>query len=293
MVNTRPLISVIIATTCEARREKEIRRAIRSVLTQRNVNIELLVVVNGRRFDPALLKELKCNSELRVVYREEASFPASLKFGRQQISGEYFCFLDDDDEFLPEALEKRLSPLESDPSLDFVATNGTVEVGGEEKLFTSKVNEINSDPLTANFQSNWLGSSAALFRTTSVAESYFDGATKHFEWTLLTFTLLLAGKKVLFLNELTFRKHDTPESLSKNQSADPIRTEINLFRRLLTEVPTDKRWLARQRYAGALHAMSDYCRRTGNRKGAWTFHLRSIFTGSGWQYLAYTRHLLS
>src|SRR4051794_28135412 len=200
-----PLISVIIATTCEARRQAEIRRAIASVRLQA-VPLEVIVVVNGSRFDPALFEELKHDPELRVAYLSEGSFPAALKHGRGLVRGEYFAFLDDDDRYLDGALDCRLTAIRQHPQTDFVATNGHVQHGSGSLPFIVDVPAVMSDPVAANYRFNWLGSSAALFKSATVSADDFDGITKHFEWTWLTFRLLTSGRQVRFVDVPTFFK---------------------------------------------------------------------------------------
>src|ERR1700757_5142491 len=116
----RPQISVVIATSCEATRREKIRRAISSVLSQQGPPLQLLIIVNGQRYDAALFEELKADSRLKVHYRELGSFPAALKDGRHLAGGEFFTFLDDDDALLPGALGMRLEAVET---VDWLASN--------------------------------------------------------------------------------------------------------------------------------------------------------------------------
>ena len=90
MEQPKPNISVIIATTCEAKRRESLRRAIDSVFTQEGVDVELIIVVNGDRFDAQMLKELKSNPNLKVHYLPEANVSAARKFGKSVASKEFF-----------------------------------------------------------------------------------------------------------------------------------------------------------------------------------------------------------
>src|SRR3954471_16872615 len=122
---SRPAITVVIPTTCEAKRADAIRRGVAGVLDQEGVDVFVVMVVNGKRFDPALVQELRRFDErLSVHMLDEPSYPAACLHGRTLVTTEFFAYLDDDDEFLPGALRTRFAPMLEDPSVDFVATNG-------------------------------------------------------------------------------------------------------------------------------------------------------------------------
>ena len=60
----------------------------------------------------------------RVERLEEASVAKAQQLGRRSSRTEFFCFLDDDDEYLPGAVSMRLNELRADSSVDVVVTNG-------------------------------------------------------------------------------------------------------------------------------------------------------------------------
>jgi glycosyltransferase involved in cell wall biosynthesis len=289
------MISVIIATTCEKRREREIQRAVASVLDQEGVPVELILVVNGERFDPGLLQSLRENPRLRVEYRQQGSFPAALRHGREVIRGEYFAFLDDDDMYLPGALRIRLDGINDGSPVDWMCTNGFEERGGvgvpymsaEEVAFTLR------DPINAQYSVNWLGSSGALFRTTAIPPEFFDGVTKHYEWTWLTYVLLMAGKTVRFVDQPTFYKYDTPGSLSKDKSADPRVTELRLLELMKPGTPPPSWSRLHEKIRGCLHSLASFHCDRGEVGPAWSYHWRSLMEPGGWRYLLYTRKLVA
>ena len=46
-----------------------------------------------------------------------------------------------------------------------------------------------TDPLRALVIENWLASCGGLFRSDRVSIDYFDGVTRHYEWTFLAYSL--------------------------------------------------------------------------------------------------------
>jgi glycosyltransferase involved in cell wall biosynthesis len=102
-----PLVSVIIPTT---RRHDLVQRALKSVFAQTHRELEVIVVVDGPNPETVtILREID-DPRLRVLEN-----PASLGAGgarnraAAESRGEYLAFLDDDDEWLPEKIERQLA----------------------------------------------------------------------------------------------------------------------------------------------------------------------------------------
>ncbi len=280
-------IAVIIPTTCEPARCASLVRAIDSVLSQDGVDVEPIIVVNGNRYDEAFFVELRGRRELRVCYQEESNLPAALRFGRTFVTQDFFCFLDDDDEYYPGALRTRLAPMVSNVDVDVVATNGDMSDG----LRVYNVDAVNQDSLAAVIKENWLASCGGLFRTSAITLDYFDGVTKYFEWTLIAFRIAFAGHKIQFLDVPTFRIHDTPHSLSK--STEYQHSLVSFIEFLLDfDNPPRIRRALRRKLSAAFHFLSNQHLSSGHRRHAWQYHLRCLAQPGGWRYLSYTRHLL-
>jgi glycosyltransferase involved in cell wall biosynthesis len=281
-------ISVIIPTTCEERRATSLRRAIDSVLSQHGVEVELIVVVNGQRFQPERLEALRSDPALRAVYIETPSPSVACRHGRSIATGEFFAFLDDDDEYLPGALAARLAPLASDPTIDLVVTNGYCAPGDSVQI--ARTANIESDPFGAMLEQNWLASCGSLFRRSSCGDELFADLTPYMEWTLLAYRLLLAGKRMKFVDIPTYRINDTPQSASKSReyrlaAAVVIETVLSL------PLPPHNRRRLRARLLAARHDLSVMSLEEGRRGTAWALHLQSLAGLSGLRYLSYTRRL--
>ncbi len=291
MTATLPTVSVIIATTCEASRADSLLRAIESVLSQAGAAIELLVIVNGPRRDHKLFDRLARDQRIKLRYLETGSFPAAIRFGREIASGEFFCFVDDDDFYLPGAIQCRLQAIE-DPSIDFVATNGYRLRGGAELLFVANPDEVILDPETACYRGNWLASAGGLFRFSSIPVDFFDGRSKYCEWSLLSFRLIAAGKRLKFLNVPTFCIGDTVNSLSKQGGFEPLMAAKLLVEEMLAQAPPRKRRPLLEQYCSTLHDLSHTHLCEGSLREAWSFHFRSLQYLLSLKYLSYTRRLV-
>ena len=147
----------------------------------------------------------------------EGSLPAALRHGRSLVDTPFFGFLDDDDEYLPDAIAIRLAAFASDAAIDAVATNGFTNIGGVDRVRHEHPDAAATDPLRALLRENWLASCGGLFRTDRVTVDFFDGVTRHYEWTVLGFKLA-ASRRVLYVDKPTFRVYDSPGSLSKSRA---------------------------------------------------------------------------
>lgn len=119
----KPLVSIVIPTYGGRTRLKS---SIESALYQTYENIEVLVVDDNppysenRRFTENLMSQF---SDSRVIYLKHPfnkNGAAARNTGIRKSTGEYIAFLDDDDCFLPQKIEKQLNYLISHPNYDGV-----------------------------------------------------------------------------------------------------------------------------------------------------------------------------
>jgi hypothetical protein len=119
-----PLMSVIIPTCAKVSRARLLWRAIDSLLSNQDGLVLPVVAVNGSRYLPEVLNDLRRRRDIRCIYLEEASTTGARLAARNVIDAEFFGMLDDDDEYLPGAAKVQIGPLLRDPSIDAVVTNG-------------------------------------------------------------------------------------------------------------------------------------------------------------------------
>ena len=109
----QPLVSVLTVTR---NRGNLLRRCIKSVLSQTYTNIEH-IVVDGASDDNTddVVKEFK-DERLHFI-KLDSNWPIkeTIDYGLSLCKGEYLSFLDSDDEYLPEKIEKQVSLIESLP----------------------------------------------------------------------------------------------------------------------------------------------------------------------------------
>lgn len=285
-------ISVIIPTKCQNTRAELLYRAIDSILKQTDVSVEIIVVVNGDHYDQSLVSHLENIPKLKIIFHKVANVSVARYIGLCHARGEYFCFIDDDDEFLEEAFKIRLA-LFAKHDVDFVITNGVLHKAGKDTLVVNSefAKEILRNPAKSFLQRNWCGSLAPLFKRKSIDPELFNFSFKYFEVTYLFFLLLSQGKRLCFGEEATYRVYeDNPLSVSKTLEYSRAYPEFLLG---LGSLPLEKniKQIIHEKYLTALNMQSNLEMQRGELSMAWKSHVKCLSHG-GWQYFAYTRHLL-
>ena len=127
-------VSIVMTTY---NRSHLIRKSIESLLQQTYKNIEIIIVDNGSTDNtPEILKEYETPQYqgLISVFRldQNRKFSGGANYALDQISGEWFTILDDDDIAYPEAFETMLKVLEEvDPEINAINCNCIDSATGE------------------------------------------------------------------------------------------------------------------------------------------------------------------
>jgi glycosyltransferase involved in cell wall biosynthesis len=109
-----PFFSVIIPTY---NRLPFLQRAVASVQAQTFTNYELIVVDDGSTDQTDAWLQLE---DIRFCRIPHSGVSAARNFGVQQAKGEWLCFLDSDDRWLPQKLQKQFAFIQDNPAYDLV-----------------------------------------------------------------------------------------------------------------------------------------------------------------------------
>jgi glycosyltransferase involved in cell wall biosynthesis len=284
-------VSVVIATAALPERRAALLHAIDSALDQ-TPRPTVVVVVNGLRFDREVYSQLERHSGVTLAYSEQPSYPAAQRLGRTLVRSDYCCFLDDDDELLPGSIESRVARAERADRPDVVVSAGYRRVGPSDVPCSESLPREGEDLRLHLLGQGWFASCAPLMRCETVDESFFDGSTRYFEWTLIAFRLIAAGKRFVFVDQPGFRINESAVSLSKDVGG--VRSLPDFVHKLLSTAPPEHvRRVLRRRLSRAHHACASLELGDGQLARAWSHHLSSLVTPGGLSYLLYTRYLLA
>lgn len=294
MPDSPPSVTIIIATTAEAKRDDDIRQAISSIRNASASPVIILVYVNGNRFSPSLCTWLKEEAEVEYLYSEVGSFPLALYEAKKHVNTPYFGFLDDDDELLPGSIDERLKVFAQDPELDAAIGNGVRNINGKEIVTQKSIDECRKDPLRTLLRNNgnWLASCAGLFKTSSFENSFFADYAPYSEWTYAAYRIA-SSKKVGFTEHKTYRINYTDNSLSAG--LEYIQGQYNCTCKVLKlKLPRDVKKALRSK---AINFAHDVAHRALVEKHFWCalkFHLISLTSFTGFRkYAMFSRYFLS
>ena len=108
-----PMVSVLLASY---NHEKYIEAAVRSVMEQKGVAFELIVLDDGSKDkSPEILEKLSAELKFRYIHRENKGVVATLNEMLELARGKYFCTFSSDDIMPPDRLRKQSDYLVSHP----------------------------------------------------------------------------------------------------------------------------------------------------------------------------------
>ena len=99
--------------------QEYISDSLESVLSQTYQNIEIVVINDGSTDDTQKIIE-EYGDRINYYYQENAGVATARNLGLNKCSGHYIAFLDADDIWLPDKLEKQIDVLRKNPDYGFV-----------------------------------------------------------------------------------------------------------------------------------------------------------------------------
>lgn len=116
------LVTVIIPTYNRANLIKE---TINSVLNQTHQNFEILIIDDGSVDNTKAVVQSIKDDRIKYYWQEHSGLPAIARNkGLNIAKGEFIAFLDSDDIWFPQKLEKQIEIIEKNPDILLISTNG-------------------------------------------------------------------------------------------------------------------------------------------------------------------------
>lgn len=100
--------------------EKYLAESIQSVLAQQHVNWELLLINDGSEDHSKDIALSYQDDRIRYFEQENKGVSEARNIGLREMQGQYFCFLDADDQMPDTSIQLRLELFKANPSLSFV-----------------------------------------------------------------------------------------------------------------------------------------------------------------------------
>lgn len=207
-MSDQPIISVIVTTY---NREELLKETLQSILSQTYKNIEVLVIDNYSDYDfVGLVNSLGDKRLIPYQNNNDGIIAVNRNFGLNKANGEYVAFCDDDDNWLPDKLEKQILCLINNHA-DLVYTYRIVLNENNEQKF-EKVKIISN--LFSFFMGNPITTSSVLLRKD---EARFDEDLQLIcvEDYFLWLEFFNKNKKFVLLKEYLVVYRDNGQSISK------------------------------------------------------------------------------
>lgn len=127
-VKKQPLVSIVIATY---NRAVWLEKAIKSVLSQTYENYELIICDDGSTDNTAELVRGFYTSKIVYLHQQNKGRSVARNLALTKARGKYIAFLDDDDIFLPEKLDKQVKAMEEYSDFAMSYTSAVVMKDGK------------------------------------------------------------------------------------------------------------------------------------------------------------------
>lgn len=118
--------------------EKFIERSIKSVLDQTYANFELIVIDDGSTDGTKAQIETFTDDRVRYVYQKNSGVAAARNKGILESRGQYICFLDSDDEWMPGHLTLLNKLIEKYSGCGLYVTGYDIRLGNGEVIHKSQ-----------------------------------------------------------------------------------------------------------------------------------------------------------
>lgn len=232
----RPTVTVIIPTY---NRAATLPRAIDSVLRQTHADLELLVVDDGSTDDtPAVMESLN-DPRIRFLRQpENRGVAAARNRGLRAARGDFIAFLDSDDEWLPDKLERQLARFAALPEEVGLLYTGveTIAADGHRSIQAPEARGDVYPQLLLRNKVHGGGSNAMIRRCVIATVGFFDEtlpAIEDYDYWLRVARFF----RVDFVPEPLLRYHTPPAQQRKSlDHADNVTAREMFYRRYRREM---------------------------------------------------------
>jgi glycosyltransferase involved in cell wall biosynthesis len=176
--NSEPLVSVVIPAYNAA---LYLEDAVKSLQAQTYKNLHIIIVNDGSKDATAEVADRLAAQDARitVIHKANAGVSAARNDALKAVKGEYVCFLDADDAYLPQKVTKQVHFLETHPDLALVYSDN---YNGDEHLNPVGSPVSNHPPVSfkeAFMYRNWFSPIAPMMRSSLVKKVGLFDTTLH------------------------------------------------------------------------------------------------------------------
>lgn len=235
------LVSIIIPAY---NAEKYIGRAIESALGQTYKDIEIIVVDDGSTDRTAEIVRSFQDPKIRYLRQENKFQGAARNYGIKESRGEYITFLDADDMYLPEKVERQVKFLQEHPEYDAAYCNAVHFYSrNPDKFYRKKGSFPSGDIFSELLHSSLINPNCAIIRRGVLEKVGGFSEVRYWpeEWDLWL-RIARAGYKFGYMDE-DLVKVEIREGSNTTMEIQPIlkKYTLDMFEKLFSEMPPQER----------------------------------------------------
>ena len=238
------MISIILPTYNS---DDVLRKAIASVEKQTYIDWELLVVENGKKGQAEQIVKSFKDKRIKYIYQHKANVSNARNVGLENAVGEYIAFIDSDDQYEDDFLDKMHSNLIKNETQ--LVTCGYRRVheknkmlikGNKKILNTTNIKEY-LEVIKENYLYNELWNKIYISKIIKENNIKFDDTYELGEDFLFNLDYIKYVKKASFINEPLYIYTDGEFGLKLRYRANKFEIEYDLTKRL-EELYIEKNW---------------------------------------------------
>ena len=257
--------------------EAYVADAIRSVLSQTTGAVECIVVDDGSTDGTRRVLEL-FGDDISVLHQVRSGVSAARNLGAQRATGDFVAFLDHDDEWLPDKLERQLAAFGPEDTMVVCALQVVMADGslGQVKRLGSVNQLVNGMLLFDGTPTVSCSSSGLMRRQDFLAMGGFDTSlSMSADWDLMLRVLLEGG--LAYIDEPLVRYRVHAGNMSRHvglMDADMRRAFAKAFAHPSLDPEVKSR--RREAYARLHRMLAGSYRDAGESRRAWRAGLRAL-----------------
>ena len=207
------LVSIVLPTY---NRGEMLKKTISSIISQTYTNWELIIVDDASNDNTAGIVKGMDDSRICYVKNEKnCGSNYSRNRGAELANGEFLAFIDSDNEWMPEKLEKQINCFEVQGELELVFCKVLVNEGGFEKIVP---NEQIEDLKEIMVRKNIVDTSATLMRKAAFEKvgKFDERISRLQDWDLFFRFIVVNECPTLYIDECLDINYIQEDSISKN-----------------------------------------------------------------------------
>lgn len=247
------LVSVVIPTY---NRKNSVQRAIQSVLNQTYSNFEILVIDDGSTDDTEAVVKRMNDSRIHYYRQENQGSQVARNHGIRLAKGEYIGFLDSDDEWMPEKLNKNIFYMENHDADILFSQFRQIQDGFADRIIPDDLND-GYVPIEIIADSFRVTTDTIFGKCKAIKATLFDVEVKRFQDYDFMVTAAEAGQNIFFEKDILVKQYHSENSITTRVNLDKKVSNFELLLKKHGHIKSSRFFLLRNLKASLIETRGD------------------------------------